>query len=585
MNRIHQSLVAAIAGGCCLASSANAQVPALVDGSFETPDPYLREFFPNPGPQQWAAQGWRSYNYASYRWVGDGFTPQAQTHGGLYSYIIPGGLGRANGEFEGIETEGSLDLSNSTSLFDWPAYNFDPSTSGGPTFTLSCWFMIPADDPMVGTWFGMKLGFHRSGSNLVSHYWDYEWHDVDPAVSPAPSFPDDHGIMVPLTIVSTPNGPGVHTGGKWLHITHVWNQSQFCVCSVPTNATSCTTAPSDPGCSIFPSPPTNPAYVSMLALRFSTIPSPNQANTFGTVWVDDVGFTAGTTGSCCMAADGSCAASTSAACSAPNTFLPGGACTAVTCPDIGVCCTGSTCTSPVFQSACVNFGNLWTSYANGGACSPNPCRVACCDGSGGCSFVLADSCAGTIAIASTCTGGPCTVGACCDITSGACTQVMQSACLTSTTRFQASIACSSNTCAPAGACCAADNTCARYEQQYCAGTYRGDNTTCAPNPCVTSGVCCRGATCTTTVPQANCTGTSQHFTTSGATCNAANNGTTPCCYADYDKVGGITVGDIFAFLNDWFAGSFYTNVGTNGTAGPLAVQNIFDFLNYWFAGC
>ncbi len=106
-----------------------------------------------------------------------------------------------------------------------------------------------------------------------------------------------------------------------------------------------------------------------------------------------------------------------------------------------------------------------------------------------------------------------------------------------------------------------------------------------------SGVCCRGATCSTTVTSsAACTGSlvsgqaaGASFPT-GAACNTGGSTSTPCCYADYNKAGGITVGDIFDFLNDWFAGSPYANTGGNGSGGALAVQNIFDFLSAWFAG-
>jgi len=69
----------------------------------------------------------------------------------------------------------------------------------------------------------------------------------------------------------------------------------------------------------------------------------------------------------------------------------------------------------------------------------------------------------------------------------------------------------------------------------------------------------------------------------GAACNSGSN-TTPCCLADYNKTGGITVQDIFDFLNDWFAGSVFARVGSDGSPGPLTVQNIFDYLNIWFAG-
>jgi hypothetical protein len=102
----------------------------------------------------------------------------------------------------------------------------------------------------------------------------------------------------------------------------------------------------------------------------------------------------------------------------------------------------------------------------------------------------------------------------------------------------------------------------------------------------TSGVCCRGATCNTSVTQANCTGDglAGGFFAASAACNTPGNSTNPCCYPDYNKTGGITVGDIFDFLNDWFGGSKFAILGGDGNSGTLSVQNIFDFLNAWFAG-
>ena len=104
----------------------------------------------------------------------------------------------------------------------------------------------------------------------------------------------------------------------------------------------------------------------------------------------------------------------------------------------------------------------------------------------------------------------------------------------------------------------------------------------------TTGVCCRGSTCNTSVGQAGCAtgaGTAgAFFASSGSTCNSGSVSNSPCCYADYNKVGGVTVQDIFDFLNDWFAGSIYAKVGGNGASGGLSVQNIFDFLTNWFTG-
>jgi hypothetical protein len=100
-------------------------------------------------------------------------------------------------------------------------------------------------------------------------------------------------------------------------------------------------------------------------------------------------------------------------------------------------------------------------------------------------------------------------------------------------------------------------------------------------------VCCRGATCTLTTPS-SCTvssGVAGALSLPATTCNAANNPVSPCCTADYNKSGALSVQDIFDFLNDWFAGSQYAAAGPSSTPGPLSTQNIFNFLNAWFAGC
>ncbi len=147
-----------------------------------------------------------------------------------------------------------------------------------------------------------------------------------------------------------------------------------------------------------------------------------------------------------------------------------------------------------------------------------------------------------------------------------------------------------------GACCFGTTTCVLMSSAQCdaaAGTYSGNSTVCNPSPCggAPAGVCCRGATCTTTIlSSAACSATLISGQMAGAAyptatnCNAGAISNAPCCYADYNKAGGITVNDIFDFLGDWFAGSPYANTGGTGAAGPLSVQNIFDFLGNWFAG-
>jgi hypothetical protein len=56
----------------------------------------------------------------------------------------------------------------------------------------------------------------------------------------------------------------------------------------------------------------------------------------------------------------------------------------------------------------------------------------------------------------------------------------------------------------------------------------------------------------------------------------------PGCQADFNGVNGLSVQDIFDFLNGWFAGLPQTDFNGDGV---ISVQDIFDFLNAWFAGC
>jgi hypothetical protein len=54
------------------------------------------------------------------------------------------------------------------------------------------------------------------------------------------------------------------------------------------------------------------------------------------------------------------------------------------------------------------------------------------------------------------------------------------------------------------------------------------------------------------------------------------------CRADYNGQNGVDLGDIFAFLTDWFAGSPRADFNQNGS---VELTDIFSFLNAWFAGC
>ncbi len=103
---------------------------------------------------------------------------------------------------------------------------------------------------------------------------------------------------------------------------------------------------------------------------------------------------------------------------------------------------------------------------------------------------------------------------------------------------------------------------------------------------LTTGACCRGTTCAfisvadCTIPPGNTAGRAFG---SSPTCNAPGNARFPCCHADFNKVNGISIQDIFDYLSDWFQGSTLTVVGGIGNTQPT-VQDIFDFLSAWFAG-
>lgn len=180
-------------------------------------------------------------------------------------------------------------------------------------------------------------------------------------------------------------------------------------------------------------------------------------------------------------------------------------------------------------------------------------------------------------------------GACC---------IRNSACYTGTCVITDPSSCSGvhqglgSTCSPLpcpqelGACCRPDNACSSTCETGCqsqGGTFDGIGSVCGPNPCPI-GLCCRGATCNTTVSFVACLGDNAAYLGAVPQCNAPGITSTPCCYADFDKLNGISVQDIFAFLNAWFAGSPYALTGGNGDTGTLTVQNIFDFLNAWFSG-
>lgn len=249
-----------------LAGVAHGQVPALVNGNLDTPDPFLLPF------NILKPQGWRMYNFTEHRMIGDALTPPTQTHSGMYSVRLPGGEGRPSGEFEGVHAEDQLDLNNINSPRNWPNYNFAPSNPAvGRPIIVRGWFMIPANDPMVKSRFGLKVNFLNDPGPDNTNFGTFYFREnlaVDPeATTPYP------GCTV--VMVNTPNGmqKGIHTNGQWLQLTMTVNQQ-----------TDFPTTIADPPQSF------ERARMNMLALRFDIFPDGGTPAPYsqGTVWVDDL---------------------------------------------------------------------------------------------------------------------------------------------------------------------------------------------------------------------------------------------------------------------------------------------------------
>lgn len=307
-----------------------------------------------------------------------------------------------------------------------------------------------------------------------------------------------------------------------------------------------------------------------------------------------------TAGACCNAATGACAITTGAAC-ASGYQGNGTVCAPNPCPQpAAACCINGQCDLRA-EAACTAAGGVF--QGAGLTCVQANCVPgggACCFGIDTCVLLEQSQCTGfggTFQGSSvTCvTSGPCPVGACC-LSDGSC--VFNRTAAECSSQFNGTFRGAGTTCAsvscpiPTGACCAGTGFCSLQTQTVCGtipGTsWRGAGTTCTPiNPCPQSGVCCRGTTCSTGLTQAGCTapsGIGAAFLSASGACNAAGSASSPCCHADFDKAGGRTVGDIFAYLSAWFAASPYATIGGNGTVAPT-VADIFGFLSAWFAGC
>jgi hypothetical protein len=302
------------------------------------------------------------------------------------------------------------------------------------------------------------------------------------------------------------------------------------------------------------------------------------------------------TGACCNTATGGCSATTAVGCTGGQAYSGDGtACNPNPCSQpTGACCTNGACTfgtaaacgSGTYQGNGTSCGSVNCPQPTGACCFGTACLTASgsdCSNAGG--QYQGNSVA--------CVSGACPTGACCIVNTGACSTATPSACAAQGGAYRGNgVACNTTSCAPpTGACCAANGFClSNQTQSDCQNAglaWQGGGVACSPNPCAPpAGVCCRGTVCTTGVTQANCVspgGTVGAAFSSQASCNASGNSVSPCCYADFNKSGGLSVGDIFDYLNAWFTGSPFCKVAGDGVASP-SVQDIFNFLGIWFAG-
>ncbi|HMN42614.1 MAG TPA: GC-type dockerin domain-anchored protein [Phycisphaerales bacterium] len=96
-----------------------------------------------------------------------------------------------------------------------------------------------------------------------------------------------------------------------------------------------------------------------------------------------------------------------------------------------------------------------------------------------------------------------------------------------------------------------------------------------------SGACCNGSSCLITGEPA-CAAISGQFNPAQTCVTGSPNNYVVCCSANFDRINGLGVPDIFAWINAFLAGDPRADADHNGT---LELIDIFTFLNTWFAGC
>lgn len=259
----------------------------------------------------------------------------------------------------------------------------------------------------------------------------------------------------------------------------------------------------------------------------------------------------------------------------------------------GVCFLG-TCIDGCRPSGDWLLRSTWTSLACG------PTLGACCLPNGSCVFELQLTCndAGGVYQGDnvSCLDANCPepTGACCIIATGNClNNASQVLCNTVGGVFQGNgTTCAQTVCFPTGACCLPDGTCfGPTSPENCSaagGSFQGNGTNCGTANCPQpTGACCIPATNNCVVfTQADCNIVGGDWKGPGTNCADNNqNGTADACEStaapcpcDRDSDGVQSIGDYFAFLNEFFA-----QLGGPGTAdidgdGTVTVGDYFTFL-------
>lgn len=101
------------------------------------------------------------------------------------------------------------------------------------------------------------------------------------------------------------------------------------------------------------------------------------------------------------------------------------------------------------------------------------------------------------------------------------------------------------------------------------------------DPANDAGACCVPGGCVAAA-QAACATQSGSFRGAGSVCNQGGSMIAPCCIADFNLSGAVSVQDVFDYLNAFFAGAPSADINN---VGGVTVQDIFDYLGAFFAGC